>query len=78
MKIRILGIVFSTLISAGIMQAQSVAMAAPDAARQYLNDFFTKVDSLQGTFSQQVYSKKGQVIQNASGKLYLNRPGKFR
>jgi len=54
--------------------------AAPDLAkaRQQLNHFFTKVTSLKGSFTQQVLSKKGKVIQNTSGLLYLYRPGKFR
>ena len=29
-------------------------------------------------FTQRVYDKKGAVIQNSSGLLYLSRPGKFR
>lgn len=49
-----------------------------DKARQNLNNFFTKMTSLQGSFTQQVISKKGKVIQNSTGLLYLYRPGKFR
>ena len=65
-----------TLASTLFFTASS--MAAPDAARQRLNHFFTSVNSLQGSFNQQVYSKKGKKIQNSTGILYLNRPGKFR
>ena len=54
-------------------------MALPDnVARQNLNSFFSAVNSLQGTFSQQVYSKKGKKIQDSTGLIYLSRPGKFR
>lgn len=69
-----------TIIIAGIMAIviSTNVFAAPDKARQQLNNFFTKVTSLQGSFSQQVISKKGKVIQNAKGLLYLYRPGKFR
>ncbi len=49
-----------------------------DKARQHLNNFFTRVTSLQGSFNQQVISKKGKVLQNSTGLLYLYRPGKFR
>ena len=67
---------------AGIMvfTISANAFAAPDLkkARQQLNHFFTKVTSLKGSFTQQVISKKGKVIQNTSGLLYLYRPGKFR
>ena len=61
-----------------LLFAINSAQAKPDAARQRLNNFFTKVNSLQGSFNQQVYSKKGKVIQTSSGQLYLTRPGKFR
>lgn len=65
---------------AGIMAIaiSTKTIAAPDQARQQLNNFFTKVTSLKGSFTQQVLSKKGKVIQNTTGLLYLHRPGKFR
>ena len=66
------------LILSALSTLSVVGYAAPDAARQRLNTFFTTVNSLQGSFNQQVYSKKGKRIQNASGIVYLNRPGKFR
>ena len=56
----------------------SVAVAAPSDARTRLNNFFTQVNTLQGSFSQQVFSKKNKLIQNSTGQVYLNRPGKFR
>ncbi|MCK5895398.1 MAG: outer membrane lipoprotein chaperone LolA [Cocleimonas sp.] len=52
--------------------------AAQSEAKTRLNHFFTQVNSLAGSFNQQVYDKKGKIIQKASGQLYLNRPGKFR
>ena len=66
------------LLLSALSTLSVVGYAAPDAARQRLNTFFTTVNSLQGSFNQQVYSKKGKRIQNASGIVYLNRPGKFR
>lgn len=80
MKKTILGAAFSVLITGGLGQVvlPSLAYAAPTEARQQLNNFFTQVNSLQGSFNQQVYSKKGKVIQNAKGTLSLSRPGKFR
>ena len=56
----------------------AIVTAAQDAARQRLNHFFTQVNSLAGSFNQQVYDKKGKILQKAAGQLYLNRPGKFR
>lgn len=70
----------TNLIMAGLLAfaVSTNIFAAPDQARKQLNNFFTKVTSLQGSFSQQVISKKGKVIQNSKGLLYLYRPGKFR
>lgn len=68
----------SLLAGSMLIATSSIATAAPDAARQRLNNFFTKVNSLKGSFSQQVYSKKGKLIQNSTGLLYLSRPGRFR
>ncbi len=75
MKKLLSGIALSGVFLAGMSQ---LALAAPDAPRQQLNKFFTQMNSLKGNFTQQVYSKKGQVIQNAKGTIALNRPGKFR
>ncbi len=69
----------ANLSSALLLSAVSISSyAAPDAARARLNTFFTSVNSLQGSFNQQVYSKKGKRIQSSTGILYLSRPGKFR
>jgi len=67
-----------TLLSTVASISSGVANAAPDAARERLNNFFTQVNTLQGSFSQQVFSKKNKLIQNSTGQIYLNRPGKFR
>jgi len=61
-----------------LIASTSVTSAKTDAARQRLNNFFTKVSSLKGSFNQQVFSKKGKLIQNSTGLLYLSRPGRFR
>ena len=56
----------------------TMAIATQDVARVHLNQFFTQVNSLAGSFNQQVYDKKGKIIQKATGQLYLSRPGRFR
>ncbi len=66
------------VVSALLFASSSIAVAKTDSARQRLNNFFTKVSSLKGSFNQQVYSKKGKLIQNSTGLLYLSRPGRFR
>lgn len=65
--------IFFIAVTTNVFAAQN-----KNKARQQLNDFFTKVQSLKGSFNQQVISKKGKVIQNSTGLLYLYRPGKFR
>ena len=67
-----------TLLGAFASVSSTAANAAPDAARERLNDFFTKVSTLKGSFSQQVFSKKNKIIQSSTGQIFLNRPGKFR
>jgi len=67
-----------TLAGAVLIASSNIAVAKTDTARAHLNNFFTKVNSLKGSFNQQVYSKKGKMIQSSTGLLYLSRPGKFR
>jgi len=73
---------FKTLLVGGLLSGTivltQIAQAANTNARQRLNNFFTNVNSLQGSFTQQVYSKKGKVIQDSAGNLSMSRPGKFR
>ena len=61
-----------------LVATTTITSAKTDTARQNLNHFFTKVNSLKGSFNQQVFSKKGKLIQSSTGLLYLSRPGKFR
>ncbi|MCF6189936.1 MAG: outer membrane lipoprotein chaperone LolA [Cocleimonas sp.] len=67
-----------TVAGALLIASSNIAVAKTDAARDRLNNFFTKVSSLKGSFNQQVFSKKGKMIQSSTGNLYLSRPGKFR
>lgn len=53
------------------------AWGASDA-RAKLNNFFTKVSTIQGSFVQEVYNKQGALKQTARGNFFLSRPGKFR
>ncbi len=61
-----------------LMSYATVSFAADSDARQRLNTFFTSVSSLKGNFTQQVFSKKGKLIQNSTGDISMIRPGKFR
>ncbi len=45
---------------------------------QQLDKFFSEVNSFEGQFIQIVYDESGEVIQEASGDVALDKPGKFR
>lgn len=57
--------------------AMSQSVFALSDARSKLNDFFTNVNNMQGSFIQQVYNKSGKVTDTAEGSMTLQRPGKF-
>ncbi len=67
-----------TVTASLLLILASNVFSASNDARQRLNNFFTGVSSLQGTFSQQVFSKKGKLIQSSTGNIFMSRPGKFR
>ena len=67
----------ATVIGFSNMVISTTAYAADDA-RQRLDTFFTGVSSIKGSFNQQVFSKKGKVIQQSTGDISMLRPGKFR
>ena len=69
---------FAAIMLVASATINTPANAATSDARARLNNFFTGVSSLQGSFTQQVYSKKGKVIQNSTGQISMSRPGKFR
>jgi outer membrane lipoprotein carrier protein len=47
-------------------------------AMQRLDDFFTKVTTMQANFTQEVHDEKGKFRQKSNGKVFLQRPGRFR
>jgi outer membrane lipoprotein carrier protein len=47
-------------------------------ARDQLQRFFDEVTSFQGDFSQVLYDENGELIEENSGRVYLQRPGKFK
>ena len=65
-------------VALGIGSLALNTASAADDARQRLDTFFTSVSSIQGSFNQQVFSKKGKVIQQSTGDISMLRPGKFR
>ena len=47
-------------------------------AVQRLDQFFKEVDSFEGQFKQTVLDENGEVIQDSSGDVALDKPGRFR
>jgi outer membrane lipoprotein carrier protein len=43
-----------------------------------LDKFLTQTKTMSASFSQTLRTNDGEVLQESSGKFYLNRPGKFR
>jgi len=54
------------------------AQSAESDARVRLDDFFTKVTTMQANFVQEIRDEKGKFRQKSMGKMYLQRPGRFR
>jgi len=76
-KKQLLTIINATVISTGLVLI-SVTNAATEDARQRLDSYFMTVTSIQGDFNQEVFSKKGELIQESTGNITMLRPGKFR
>ncbi len=63
----------AVLLTTGLMSSSAWA-----DGRAKLDEFFTKVSTMQSAFTQQVIDEKGAVRQSSSGNVFLSRPGKFR
>lgn len=51
---------------------------AEGRARAMIEEWFSSLDTLAGDFSQLVTDRSGQVVEEASGRVYLKLPDKFR
>ncbi len=60
------------------MLAFGAVVAQADTGTQRLDKFMKKAKTVEATFTQEVVSEQGKIIQTAIGKFYLKRPGKFR
>jgi outer membrane lipoprotein carrier protein len=48
------------------------------SAQENLNDFLQSLQTLYGQFYQELYNEKGKLLERAQGKMYMQRPNKFR
>lgn len=65
------------LLSAVVL-LYSLLVSPMHASEAKLRDFLENVQTLQATFKQQTVDETGRTLDYASGKVYLQRPGKFR
>ncbi len=61
-----------------IVFVPTLMVPAVMASEVLLRDFFRDVQSLKANFTQLVEDDNGSVLDRASGKFYLSRPGRFR
>ncbi len=60
------------------MLALGAVVAQADTGTQRLDKFMKKAKTVEATFTQEVVSEQGKIMQTALGKFHLKRPGKFR
>lgn len=53
------------------------SVSASDAMHR-LDKFFSEVNSFEGQFIQTVFDEHGEVLQEAKGDVFLDKPGRFR
>lgn len=51
---------------------------AIDPGRQLVDEFVTGMDTLQGDFEQALIDASGEIVDKTSGRLEIQRPGRFR
>jgi len=62
----------------GLSTAHAQPEATVDSGYQTLDSFFKGLQTLQADFVQSVQDSRGQVTDKSSGKLAIQKPGKFR
>ncbi len=71
---------FITLSLLSFMTSLNVFAADPkiSVGETYLEEFLAKTHTLEASFEQTLRTHDGEVLQQAEGTFYLDRPGKFR
>lgn len=62
----------------GLLTFQLSAAAAADTLPAALEAFFSGLETLSAEFSQQVSDSSGEITQDARGRMWIARPGRFR
>jgi outer membrane lipoprotein carrier protein len=66
------------MFSAAVFAENNSDSAKPTTGEVYLENFLANTKSLEAEFQQTLRTHEGEVLQQTSGRFYLNRPGKFR
>ncbi|MEQ1801658.1 MAG: outer membrane lipoprotein chaperone LolA [Gammaproteobacteria bacterium] len=61
-----------------LLALAATAASAGDAGEARLRDFLANVQSMDGRFHQQVIDSRQQVLEDTSGSVAMQRPGRFR
>lgn len=61
-----------------LLALAATAASAGDAGEARLRDFLANVQSMDGRFRQQVIDSRQQVLEDTSGSVAMQRPGRFR
>jgi outer membrane lipoprotein carrier protein len=67
-----------SIVTLCLMVTAPVCGAADSVARVQLQRFFDEVVSFRGEFSQVLYDERGDLVEENSGRVYLQRPGRFK
>jgi outer membrane lipoprotein carrier protein len=68
---------FLTLVAV-LFACAAVASDDVDPGRQLVDEFVTEMQTLQGDFEQALIDADGAVVEKTSGRLEIQRPGRFR
>jgi len=66
------------ILGALLIACAAVAGDDPEPGRQLIDEFVTGMETLQGDFEQALIDASGAVVEKTSGRLEIQRPGKFR
>jgi outer membrane lipoprotein carrier protein len=70
--------IFRTLIGVVLMCVASASLHAAEATDAPLDRFFRGLETLSAQFEQTIVDAGGKVTQRATGRLSIQRPGRFR
>jgi outer membrane lipoprotein carrier protein len=56
----------------------SLSVASQSALADPVADYFSSLDNFQASFNQSVIDSAGEQIQDSSGQVWIQRPGRFR